>query len=363
MNLSDLEPDAMVMVRLDPTFPTSDVRELGRRIMASGALVPGYIPAEVGVFDIAAVISSEMEGFSTTLIPDRNIASRMARIASHGEPGPGPIAQVAVELMAYAQAMNIDIDPKIAFHELAHRGGNAVAWEELRWFRSADRGNARPWIDLALGRCSTVKLGQPEGVEQPDLAQPVERWRRNYVAALKIAELSRTALNPVARVISLLDWMIDDFILAGPAFAYAARYFATHESRGGMIKFLRSPDRERAISGIRNAAWDITYLSEFVRLISKGEPEGKRYILATRDTALAEVGAFLLLDRDRQDDWPSLEEGLSPYWSPRDARRISDHFFSCIDILGTGRNRGAGATGDPIGEMISHFEKLVRAKA
>lgn len=35
----------------------------------------------------------------------------------------------------------------------------------------------------------------------------------------------------------------------------------------------RSADREKAIDGIRNAAWDMTYLSEFARRIEK-EPAG-----------------------------------------------------------------------------------------
>lgn len=356
MNLSGLEPDATVLIKLDPRFPAGDVQEIGHRLMASGAIVPGYIPALVGVFDIRAVYSSEMEGYSTTVLPDRNIASRMARVAREGTPSGDPVTQVAIELMAYAQAMNIDIDPGLAFHELAHRKGNEVAWDELRWFRAADEGNALAWIDLALGRRNNLSLVQPEDRERPDLAAPIERWRRNYVVTMKIAELAQADLKPVERVIALLDWMIDDFILAGPAFTYAARYFATHNVRGKMIKSLLSPEREKAILGLKNAAWDITYLSEFVKVSQRGGEIGKRYILATCDKALGEVGSLLTLGREREDDNPSIEDGLRAYWSSRDARRITERFFECCDAVGPGRNVGAGLEGDPIGDMIADRE-------
>lgn len=359
MKLSGLEPDATVMIRLDPSFPVSDVQEIGLRLMASGSIVPGYIPAPVGVFDIRAVISSEMDGYETVMLPDRNVASRMARVAREGAPGDDPIARIAIDLMAYAQSMNIDIDPGLAFHELAHRDGNEAAWDELRWFRAADVGNAHAWIDLALGRRRRIDLERPAKFERPNLAQPIERWRRNYIVAMKIAELSRSDLRPVDRLLSLLDWMIDDFILAGPAFVYAARYFATRNARGKMIKSLLSSDREKAILGIRNAAWDITYLSEFIKAAKRDEAD-RRYILATCDKALADVGALLIMGPERDENCPSLEEGLQSYWSSRDALRITGRYLECCDIVGTGRNIGAGVQGDPIGDMIAASERRIR---
>lgn len=347
---------------LDPNFPLEDVREIGRRLVASGALVPGYIPAQVGFLDIGALVfSDQIEGLATILIPDRNIASRMARIATQEDyPRDHPVTQVAIQLMAFAQAMNLDIAPGIAFHELAHRAGNHLAHRELNWFRVADQGNAKPWIDLALGRTAKIHLGLPQALETHNLAYPPGRWDRNYIVAMKIAEFARASLRPVERMTALLDWMIDDFILAGPAVIFAARYFATHGARGGMVKHLKSADRERALAGVRNAAWDITYLSEFVRLIPAGEHNAKRYILATCDRALAEVAPLLLLGPEESEDLPSLSGALGTWWSKRDARTISDHFFDCVAHVGPGRSRGAGLPGDPILDRIVAGEALVR---
>lgn len=352
-----------VILFLDPDFPLEDVQEIGGRLLASGALVPGYIPAPIGFLDVSALVFSEkIENLSTILIPDRNIASRMARVATQENyPLDHPVTQVAVQLMAFAQAMNLDIDPGIAFHELAHRDGNQTAHHELKWFRAADRGNARPWIELALGRARNVDLGHAEALETHDLAYPPNRWDRNYIVAMKIAELARSRLRPVERMIALLNWMIDDFILAGPAVIFAARYFATHSARGGMIKHVKSPDREKAVAGARNAAWDIAYLSEFIRLIPAGERTGKRYILATCDRALAEAAPLLLLGPEPNEDQPSLGAALAAWWSKRDARTISDHFFACIERVGPGRARGSDLPGDPIAEMIAAGEAGTRA--
>lgn len=352
-----------VFLFMDPNFPLDDVTEIGARLMASGALVPGYIPAPVGFLDVGALIFSEqIERIATILVPDRNIASRMARVATQRDyPRDHPVTQVAIQAMAFAQAMNIDIDPGIAFHELAHRDGNDAAHDELTWFRTADRGNAHPWIDLALGRTTEVNLGEPEALETHDLAYPPDRWQRNYIVAMKIAELALSSRKPVELMTVLMGWMIDDFILAGPAVLFAARYFATHNPRGGMIKHVRSPDREKAIAGIRNAAWDITYMSEFVRLIPAGERIGKRYILATCDRALAEVAPLLIRGPEATEDQPSMREGLEEWWSRKDAATISDCFFSCVEQVGPGRARGADLPGDPIGEMIAEGEARVRA--
>ena len=123
----------MFMVTLGGDFPLDDVEAIGARLAASGALVPGYEPPAAGLLHLGGLFyARDVDGMGLMLLPDRNLVSRMARIAKDGARRPGaPPDVLAADLMAFAQAMNIDIEPAIAFHELAHRDGNAVALEEL----------------------------------------------------------------------------------------------------------------------------------------------------------------------------------------------------------------------------------------
>jgi hypothetical protein len=186
-----LEEDGTVMIALDPEFPVEDVRAIGARLGESQALVPGFSPPKAGITSLEALLYAvHIERTTTVILPDRNLASRMSRAAKDGVGCPidGP-TQIAIDLMALSQAMNFEIEPAIAFHELAHRDGNAVAKEELRWFRAADHGQAKAWIQLALGRSDRLALIEPGPLTDLDLAAPIHRWRCNYAVALRVAAL------------------------------------------------------------------------------------------------------------------------------------------------------------------------------
>lgn len=328
------ETPAGYMVQFDPGFPLQDVVALGVELMASGILAPGFIPPAAGLLTLEAIVyAKEQQGYDTVVLADRNLVSRMARVARDGHADlKDRASRSALALMAYCQAMNIDIEPSIAFHELGGAAGNLAAREELAWFRAADRAAALDWVALAAGRISRVTLGAPAPLTDLDFERPIARWRRNYVAALKAAMLELTpTLNPIDRMIALIDWMDADFILAGPAALYAAMYFGPKAARAGLFKQLKSPNREAAILGVRNAAWDMTHLSDFVRRVGEAEAQNRRYIFASADDGLTQIASRLFLGPEAADGWPSLEESLYDWWSKRDAGRLADAVFARFD--------------------------------
>lgn len=350
-------------VFLDHDFPFEEAEEIGARLMSFDCLVPGFVAPQVGLLDLGALFYAEqVEGLKTVLVVDRNLASRMAQLASEGAPRRwDDPTEVAINLMAFAQTMNIDIDPGLAFHELAHRKGDVEAQGELRWFRAADRGAARKWIDVAMHRTTTVELGEVAPLEQLELSKPLGRWNRNYIAALKTAHLSLLGGSRLDSLLGLLDWMIDDFILAAPAFMYAARYFGPRAASAKMFKSLKAQDREKTILGIRNAAWDVTYLSEFGRLSGLRDSTNRQYVFASADRPLVELASTLFCGPEPTEDFPALVEKLEQWWPAREARHIRDRFFECVEHVGAGRNRGADLLGDPITEMIEAGEAWIRA--
>ncbi|WP_299413526.1 hypothetical protein [uncultured Sulfitobacter sp.] len=360
----ELEEDATVIFSIGSDFPYDDVKSIATRLAASNCLVPGFIAPVAGLASIEAFLYSELvDQASTTVIVDRNVASRMAQIARDGAVRPlnGP-TQIAVDLMALAQSVNLNIDPSIAFHELAHLNSNADASEELRWFRAADHGQARAWIDVALGREDALPLSAPTGLEEYDLSKPLFRWRRNYTVMLKAAELELSDLSPKERMLALLEWMISDFMLAGPAAIYCAMYFAPFATKAGMFKQLRSPNRDRALNGIKNAAWDVTYLSELVRHATSSNHDSDRFILATADKAIAQVAPLLFLDAENLLDLEAKLSAQFEKWWQADSASLAMGFARAMS-LATERSppQHGSYLKDYVGDLIAIGEASILA--
>lgn len=359
-----LEPDASVVFSLDPRFPLEDVERIGTRLMATGALTPGFVPPAAGLLAVHSMLYAErIERVPTVLLPDRNVVTRMARIARDGSiVRDDPPTRLALDLMAFCQAMDIGIEPGLAFHELAQVMGDEVANEELRWFRVADTGDrATCWIDLAIGRSDRLPPLAPSAAENLSLHRPPHRWRCNYAAILAAAALELDGtLSPVERFGRLLRWMVDDFILAGPAAMLCAKFLSPRAARAGLVKGLRSSDRDRALAGARNAAWDVTYLSELTRRARPGNYAEARCIFASADRALAEIAPLLLIDAEDATAFRvSLAKRLAPWWAG-EADAVAGMLVDAIIVIEV-RDAPVAPPGvdDHVGHMIAEGERRV----
>lgn len=359
--MDDLE--GFIAIKLEPNFPREGLQAIGATLQNSGLLIPGYIPPECGMLDITALrLSDLLHRVEHIILPDRNVVTRIARIAEYGAQRPlDKPTQFAADLMAFSQCLNFNFDPLIAFHELAHRLGNAAAHRELTWFRAADEAQSQAWIDVARGRTDRLKVTAPSEQSDEDLAAPIDRWERNYVVALKIAELELTGKRSLDRAIALLDWMVDDFFLAGPAAFFASMYFSPLAERKRLIKQLRSEDRERAIAGIKNAAWDMTYLSNFAQRTQDAGDGPSRIFFATADRGLAAIAGCLIIDADEGQLEDEMIARLRGWWHERDARALGAEFTARIFAV---RNRPppmapAGLL-DPIANWIAEGEATLR---
>lgn len=223
------------------------MKDIGDYLQEQDVLVSDYPDPDLDVYFIGNHLAARQVGdIQTVLLPDRNVLSRMQQVARRLPVNPQ--CQTAAAILAFAQGLEIQIDPSIAFHEMAFNEGNEAAFEELQWFRVADKGNIYDWIAIGLGEIDELpSVGEPKQVEYMDLAKPLKRWRMNYIAALKIAELElNTKLNASQKVTTLLEWMRDDFILAGPAAVLALLYFAPNSPpRKNLLKGLRSGQRSK----------------------------------------------------------------------------------------------------------------------
>jgi len=320
----EAEEDMTFMVRLPADFPLADLQQIATMLEQEDVFVPGYIPPDVGMYDLMGhFYGSMMDNVSVVLLPDRNIVSRLAK-ATCGCKADDQL-RLAAAVLAFAHCLEIQIEPSIAYHELGPAQGNVAAYEELARFRLADNSHPRGWIDLALGRSDSISsLDAPLVVaDSRDLTKPLHRWRCNYIAALKIGELELLPLTPLERTLKLLDWMHDDFILAGPAVIFACHYFAPSFPRKRLFKGLRSDQRERALAGAANAAWDITHLSEFIRQSNEAHGSNTRFVFASLDESLRRIARTLFTATSEDPALDRLGTALADWWPGDQARKIA----------------------------------------
>jgi len=348
-------------VILPPDFPYMELRSLGELLRAYGVFVPGYRPPPVGLcHPDAFIFEAHFEKVQTILLPDRNIASRMAKIVA-GAPMDETLRKIAA-IKAFCHFLDIQIEPSIAFHELAQTQGNSAANLELARFRDADNADPFPWLDLAFGDLDALDPMEPQhSPERHDLAFPLRRWRRNYIAALKIAELELSDCLNLDRMLGLLSWMRDDFMIAGPAALLACIYFAPNSPpRKGLFKQLRSPDRLRAIDGVRNAAWDLTHLSEMIRKANETNGNQTRLLFASFDEGLRILAGLLFTVSAEDFSEELLVEALVPWWSRAHAERIATSLIELLaDLDDESRKQRQANSPVSISEMIQQGEQLL----
>lgn len=348
-------------VILPPNFPYMELRAIGEMLEAEGVFVPGYQPPPVGLcHPDAFIFEAQFEEIQTILVPDRNIVSRMAKIVT-GAPMDATLRQIAA-IKAFCHFLDIQIEPAVAFHELAQTQGNKAANLELARFRDADNADPHPWLDLAFGDLDALDPLEPQRLlESYDLAFPLRRWRRNYIAALKIAELDLSGRPNLDRMLELLSWMRDDFMIAGPAAFLACIYFAPNSPpRKGLFKQLRSPNRLQAIEGVRNAAWDLTHLSEMIREVNEANGGPIRLLFASFDKGLRNLAGLLFTFSADEISEGLLVDNFVPYWSRAYAELIAKSLLELFaDIDDEGRKQRQTNSPLSIDEMIRQGEQLL----
>lgn len=347
-------------VFLPPNFPYAELIIVGEMLEAENVFVPGYKAPPVGIcVPDAFIFEAEFEDIRTILLPDRNIVSRMAQLVA-GAPTTELLQKIAA-IKAFCHFLDIQIEPSIAFHELAQIQGNDAANIELARFQDADNADPYPWLDLAFGDLDALTTEPEHPIKSLDLSFPLRRWRLNYIVALKIAELELSSRPNLTRMLDLLSWMGRESMIAGPAALLACIYFAPNSPpRKNFFKQLRSPERRRAIDGVRNEAWDLTHLSDLVRRVNDANGSRSRLIFASFDRGLRDLAALLFTVSDDGFVEELLVEAISPWWSRAHAAQIGESLADLlVDLNKPSCYEERGNSPLLIDEMIAKGEQML----
>ncbi|KJS08815.1 MAG: hypothetical protein VR73_04345 [Gammaproteobacteria bacterium BRH_c0] len=312
--------------------------ELASLLELEDICVPGYCPSVAGLYDpVSITYDMIVEGKKFVLLPDRNVTTRLSKAQQGMMDQSDRQFQIAAALLAFCQHMDIQIEPSIAMHELAHKQGNEEAWNELAYVRAADNGDPIVWSSLGVGIFDpSPQPGKDFYENVGDLSYPLRRWNRNYIQVLKIAEIELYDLDltPLEKIIKLIDWMESDFMLASPAAIFGAVYFAPRNPpRKKLIKNLRSSNRKMAIDGIKNAAWDLTHLSDFAKHVVQDVHGEYRYLFASFDKRLRLIASMLYCPNPEMELLDHTVSMLESWWPKSDSCVIVDRVLNFGNLV------------------------------
>jgi hypothetical protein len=316
-------------------FPLTeeDHNEINQILRKRGVFAPSFIPQDEDVYDPLMYRRQRLHHDTRTILfADRNVVTRWLALVTGANASSEH--RIPAAILAFAQASNMLVEPNLALYEAAATRGTNDANDELRLFRIADNIDTQHWASIGLGRTQRLPVSElerptsPNCSEQIDFGMPLRQWRRNHIILMKLAELELQGLDGTRQLTELTRWMHEDFIIGGPALIFAVHYLAPNSARSGLLKNLRSIDREKAIRGIRNASWDLTLLSDWLVRISRQKAENTLTVLCSLDRKLMQLANMLAPQSNAEPSTESFLRSsfmklLEP-WGPKRSRELSE---------------------------------------
>jgi hypothetical protein len=315
-------------------YPPDDIREIENLVRARDsfvALMTGDLYELMHYLDPRA----EFKFFGYL---DRNVYSRITSIVSGKIRALRELPDLrwAAAVLAFSQIAEITFDYASSIYELATIRGVAEAEEEVKRFRVADNSNPRLFIDFALGRINQIPndaladIEHPTDIDPAVFAKRTTDFRIHYIFALKIAQLAQRDIEPIKKMIVLLDWMHSGFMFGSAALLFANRYFSPSRHRRMIKGFSKR--------GVQNAAWDMTLIHNWRRNALKGAQNNKPAILISGDKALKDIARRVTAESDEES-----VSHIRDAWgkNSRDGRRIFDHYRRLTEDIEHDSNRGA----------------------
>jgi hypothetical protein len=111
--------------------------------------------------------------------------------------------------------------------------------------------------------------------------------------SLKIALLERSSASQLQKMLTFEDWMINEYFLSASG-ALFGNFFLSPSRFKKMIKNLNSPQQRLRLRGVRNAAWDITFIQEWSGHVRKESGTRQLWLGVSNDKAVLKTASRIL---------------------------------------------------------------------
>ena len=287
------------------------------------------------------IVATFGETASLWALLDNNILTRACALAegqSAVRPDPNDSSyRIVAAIMCFFILGGFDLEPSIAIYEKSARSDHQTALDALGSFRIADHVHPQAYSDLALGRTDSLppavierarelsSTPRPQQIET-DFTRTIKPWQVQYLALLNAALLQATHRDPQTAALAFLAWMENESFssITSSLFVLA---FLSPKPPAKMIKGLSKPDPDKALAGIRNAAWDLTYVSAWGRRARRAAPRELSF-LCSNDKIVKTLARPIFVTNDQDAD-EELTLFLLKYWPKNKATKllaaINDH--------------------------------------
>lgn len=223
--------------------------------------------APYGEFSIENIFELQKGNKDILIIADKNFVSPVCEIAKNGKIKDADRFQKVALFVTWTKFINARTTCRIGLLENDTAGLSTITGEESRqmFLHGLDNIPAQIWKDIAFGYREEIPPQYLFDKVTPDEKEYDYKdglhLLSNEAAMIKIVQLIRTSdLAPIDKFDCFMRWYADNLDIAESIMVYAAMVF-------GNIKWVAKPksatsiDYQKVVKGIKNQAWDITYIT------------------------------------------------------------------------------------------------------
>jgi hypothetical protein len=311
----------------DTPLPPEDIAALQDVLRESNCFVPSFVGADPYSVE-TYIVQYAQHRTETTFMFDRNLYSQVVALAKGNRAMEK--ARCAAAIMAFASCANAQIEPNLAIYEGSASSARQTWKRDLGVFHRADDIHPANWAALALGYAERFDRPIPgkrlrsDADKKFDPTAKLRFYGFVYPIALKMATISIAGGRPEKKMIELLDWMFHCWHFSASATLLATQALS-HDPAKGIFKNIGSEDRKKALAGVRNAAWDLVYITAWYDRIKTQAKAAKLTVLCSRDRVLLKVAELMRS--------AILDETISPLEDSGFGRSVVDRYNSYISDL------------------------------
>lgn len=248
---------------------------------------PTYAPT--GHFSAHDLFEMQDNEKQIIVIADRNIVSPICEIATNGKLSDDYRMRKVALFVTWSKFARVQLSSGLGLYESDSSGLSSTSGEEnrLQFLHGVNVIPSQIWKALAYGQIDSIPVRYlyPKGAVQ-DIKYDFNDnilYLCNEAAMIKITQLIRTeGMSGIDKFIAFMNWYADHLDIAESIMVYAAFVFMNVKDVA-KPKGCLSKDYEKAVAGIRNQAWDITYITAW-SMQYRNETGSNITMFATDDT-------------------------------------------------------------------------------
>lgn len=241
-----------------------------------------------GELDFHKIMELQSSDKDIIILVDNNLASPICEIARNGYLKNKDRMYKMAALILWAQFIGAKLSCGFSLFETDSQKLSCYTAESsrLQFLHAVDNIPAHIWKALAFGNIDHV----PSQYLSSDYKTDERNFEYNEgvlylsteAAIIKIVELLRKeSVTAIEKFVEFTNWYADNLMIAESILFYAAAVFA-NVPNVAMPKKCKSSDFSEVIKGIKNQAWDLTYIVTWSTVYSN-ETIDKCYMFATDD--------------------------------------------------------------------------------